>query len=234
MRRIMVFLLCSVFPATAGFFLLPAATQESVAQFVANVFRANRAPDSDGGWPLLAIDSGAVGSRVTDVTATAGQQQYGRWRTVHGEPAPAFPLEHALSFQMSLPRILGNWPQVSTGIKEDGLFGYRVPLVSGTRESDITGALTYFFGSDQVLYRIEFKGDTGDARKLIAHLSNGFQMQRQRSAEQGVFLYQTPEEVSVVGELRICPRTIIHNAHPHQRFEVSLQLSRFSSENVEL
>jgi hypothetical protein len=227
----MVFLLCSAFIATAGFFLLPAATQESVAQVIANVFRANRAPDSDGDWPLLAIDSGAVGSRVT---ATAGEQQYGRWQTVHGEPAPALPLEQALSFQMSLPRILGNWPQVSTGIKEDGLFGYRVPLVSGTRESDITGALTYFFGSDQVLYRIEFKGDTGDARKLIAHLSNGFQMQRQRSAEQGVFLYQTPGEVPVVGELRICPRTIIHNAHPHQRFEVSLQLSRFSSENVEL
>ena len=234
MRRIIVFLLCSVLFATAGFFLLPAATQESVALFVANVLRANRAPDSDGGWPLLAIDSGAVGSRVTDVTATAGKQQYGRWQTVHGEPAPALPLKQALSFQMSLPRILGNWPQVSTGIKEDGLFGYRVPLVSGTRESDITGALTYFFGSDQVLYRIEFKGDTGDARKLIAYLSNGFQMQRQRSAEQGVFLYQTPGEVPVVGELRICPRTIIHNAHPHQRFEVSLQLSRFSSENVEL
>ena len=234
MRRMIVFLLCSVLFATAGFFLLPAATQESVALFVANVLRANRAPDSDGGWPLLAIDSGAVGSRVTDVTATAGKQQYGRWQTVHGEPAPALPLKQALSFQMSLPRILGNWPQVSTGIKEDGLFGYRVPLVSGTRESDITGALTYFFGSDQVLYRIEFKGDTGDARKLIAYLSNGFQMQRQRSAEQGVFLYQTPGEVPVVGELRICPRTIIHNAHPHQRFEVSLQLSRFSSENVEL
>jgi hypothetical protein len=234
MRRIIVFLLCSILFATAGFFLLPAATQESVALFVANVFRANRAPESDGGWPLLAIDSGAAVSRVKDITATAGEQQYGRWQTVHGEPAPALPLKQALSFQMSLPRILGNWPQVSTGIKEDGLFGYRVPLVSGTRESDITGALTYFFGSDQVLYRIEFKGDTGDARKLIAYLSNGFQMQRQRSAEQGVFLYQTPGEVPVVGELRICPRTIIHNAHPHQRFEVSLQLSRFSSENVEL
>ena len=66
------------------------------------------------------------------------------------------------------------------------------------------------------------------------HLANNFQMRIQNAAEQGVYLFQTPEDVQAVGELRVLPRTIIHNAHPHQRFELSLQLSRFFSDRIEL
>ena len=232
MRRILVFIFCLAVFATVGFLFSPAASRGPVAQFFKQISGSSGHSESAPNLPLLAIDAGGLQGRDSNAAATSVQQADDGWRTVYGEPAPAMPLEQALSFQMTIQNILEKWPQVSTGIKEDGLFGYRVPLVSGTAESDITGALTYFFGSDHVLYRIDFKGDTGDARKLIVHLTRTFQMQRQTSAEQGVYLYQTPGEVPVVGELRVCPRTIIHNAHPHQRFELSLQLSRFYSDGV--
>ncbi|MEK6269174.1 MAG: hypothetical protein N2B57_00280 [Planctomycetales bacterium] len=234
MRRILIFTLCFAVFATVGFFFLPAATRGTVAIFFTSLVGATRDSDSAQSFPLLAIDTGVNDGRNADASATRSGHPQSGWRTVYGELAPAMPLEQAISFQMTIQNILKNWPQVSTGIKEDGLFGYRVPLVSGTGENDVTGALTYFFGSDRVLYRIDFKGDTGDARKLVLHLTRNFQMERRTSAEQGVYLYQTPEDVQAVGELRICPRTIIHNAHPHQRFELSLQLSRFYSDDIEL
>lgn len=165
-------------------------------------------------WPTASIDG------------SARPIQDERWRSANVEPAPAVPLEQALSFAMSIPQILGSWPQVSTGFVEHGLFGYRVPLVSGTRENDITGSLTYFFGPDKVLRRIDFTGDTGDARKLIAHLSSGFGMDRQLADERGVFLYRTTKKNPVTGELRVRPRTIIQATLPHQRFEIFLSLSR--------
>ena len=234
MRRFLVFILWSSIFLTVGFFFVPPSVRAMVTCLVTDFFHSDSDSSSERTLPLLAIDTvGKVGSeRGTEGHIDAKPTE--DLHTAYGELAPAIPLEQAINFQMTIDRILKNWPQVSTGIKEDGLFGYRVPFVSGTEESDITGALTYFFGSDQVLYRIDFKGDTGDARKLIHHVTQTYKMQRQNSAEQGVYLFQTPGDVQAVGELRISPRTIIHNAHPHQRFELSLQLSRFYSDSVEL
>ncbi len=170
--------------------------------------------DTSKGWPAASI-SGS--------TPSGGEEQ---WSAADVEPAPPVPLEEALSFSMSIPRILGRWPHVSTGIVEEKLFGYRVPLVTGTAENDITGSLTYFFGSSGVLRRIYFEGDTGDARRLLTWLANEFHLVRDQSDEHGIFLYRTPRKNSVVGELRIYPRTMIQASLPNRRFEVSLLLDR--------
>ena len=234
MRRFLVFILWSSVFLTVGFFFVPPSVRAMVTRLVTECFYSNSDSPSARTLPLLVIDnvdeSGSQRGVERQIATTPAEELH----AVYGELAPALPLEQAINFQMTIDRIVKNWPQVSTGIKEDGLFGYRVPFVSGTEESDITGALTYFFGSDRILYRIDFKGDTGDARKLIHHVTQAYKMQRQNSAEQGVYLFQTPGDVQAVGELRICPRTIIHHARPHQRFELSLQLSRFYSDSVEL
>ena len=216
MRKLLAIVLC-VGLIVAAVALLTAAGDDSPRTFWGTLWslvRVERPEDASTAWPTASIDG------------SARPIQDERWRAAQVEPAPAVPLEQALSFAISIPQILGSWPQVSTGFVENGLFGYRVPLVSGTRENDITGSLTYFFGPDKVLRRIDFTGDTGDARKLIAHLSAGFGMSRQLADERGVFLYRTTEEVPVAGELRVRPRTIIQAALPHQRFEIFLSLSR--------
>ncbi len=234
MRRFLVFIFWSSVFVTVGFFFVPPSVRAMATRLVTGFFQSDSDSSSVQALPLLAIDNASKRGAEIETEGQVAVMPTEDWHTAYGELAPAMPLEQAINFQMTIDRILKNWPQVSTGIKEDGLFGYRVPFVSGTEESDITGALTYFFGSDRVLYRIDFKGDTGDAGKLILHVTQAYKMQRQNSAEQGVYLFQTPGDVQAVGELRICPRTIIHNAHPHQRFELSLQLSRFYSDSVEL
>ena len=143
------------------------------------------------------------------------------------ELAPVVPIEQALNFAVSIPQILGSWPQVSTGIvHNNNLFGYRVPLVTGMAEHDITGSLTYFFGPGKVLRRIHFEGDTGDARRLIAWLTNEFRLAPDLTESRGTFLYRTTSESPVMGELRVYPRTIIQASLPHRRFEISLMLNR--------
>ena len=234
MRRFLVFIFWSSVFVTVGFFFVPPSVRAMATRLVTGFFQSDSDSSSVQALPLLAIDNASKRGAEIETEGQVAVMPTEDWHTAYGELAPAMPLEQAINFQMTIDRILKNWPQVSTGIKEDGLFGYRVPFVSGTEESDITGALTYFFGSDRVLYRIDFKGDTGDAGKLILHVTQAYKMQRQNSSEQGVYLFQTPGDVQAVGELRICPRTIIHNAHPHQRFELSLQLSRFYSDSVEL
>ncbi len=234
MRRFLVFIVWSAVFLVVGLFFVPPTVRAKVALLARELFQSNSDSTAPEGMPTLAIENRIASTSDPNSPAQRGEGPANEWRTVYGELAPAIPLEQAINFEMTIERILKNWPQVSTGIKEDSLFGYRVPFVSGTNENDITGALTYFFGSDRVLYRIDFKGDTGDAQKLILHLANNFQMRIQNAAEQGVYLFQTPEDVQAVGELRVLPRTIIHNAHPHQRFELSLQLSRFFSDRIEL
>ena len=234
MRRFLVFILWSSVFLAVGFFFVPPSVRVIVTRLVADFFHADSDSSSVRSLPLLSIDNVDKNVSEREAERQIAAMPAEELHAVYGELAPAMPLEQAINFQITIDRILNKWPQVSTGIKEDGLFGYRVPFVSGTEENDITGALTYFFDSDRVLYRVDFKGDTGDARKLIHHVKQAFEMQRRNSAEQGVYLFQTPDDVQAVGELRIRPRTIIHNAHPHQRFELSLQLSRFYSDSVEL
>ncbi len=231
MRRFLVFIFWSVVFVAVGFFFVPPTVRPTVVSLATGIFHSDSSAAQR--LPLLEIDNRGTPSPHSEITAQRNAIPADGWRTVYGELAPATPLEQAISFEMTIEQILEKWPQVSTGIKEDSLFGYRVPFVSGTAENDITGALTYFFGSDRVLYRIDFKGDTGDTRKLILHLAKTFQMRRQNSTEQGVYLFQTPDDAQAVGELRICPRTIIHDAHPHQRFELSLQMSRFFSDSID-
>ncbi len=178
---------------------------------------AKLAPQGDAAkvWPAASI-----GNATPETTGPLGMG-------AGVELAPVVPIEQALNFAVSIPQILGSWPQVSTGIvHNNNLFGYRVPLVTGMAEHDITGSLTYFFGPGKILRRIQFEGDTGDARRLIAWLTNEFRLAPDLTESRGTFLYRTTSESPVMGELRVYPRTIIQASLPHRRFEISLMLNR--------
>src|SRR5580693_6434885 len=78
------------------------------------------------------------------------------------------------SFDITPEWILARWPSVSTGLAQLQLEGYRVPLVTGTGQQDVAGALTYYFGARQKLQRINFVGVSGDSRGLVDLLSVRF------------------------------------------------------------
>jgi hypothetical protein len=142
------------------------------------------------------------------------------------EVAPIMNLEDVLNFNITPAWVLSNWPQVTTGLQKDNLFGYRVPLVTGTDENDVTGSLTYYFGPTQQLEHITLEGDTGDARRLVNLLTTQLGLQPQMATEQGVFLYRKLESEKVVSELRLRPENIMTAHRARQRFQISLALNR--------
>ena len=94
------------------------------------------------------------------------------------------------NFEITPEWILAHWPSVSTGLAQLQLEGYRVPLVTGTSQQDLAGALTYYFDAKQRLQRINFVGVSGDPRPLIGLLSDRFHMTRRLANDPGLVVYE--------------------------------------------
>ena len=138
---------------------------------------------------------------------------------------PVVEMADALRFDVTASWILGRWPRVTAGLPDAGLQGYRVALVSGTRDDDLAGALTYYFNKNHVCQRITFQGTTGDARKLIAMLTTRFGFERQTSDDPGVYLYQIRWNGRATSELQVRPARVIRASAPTARFEVLLAMN---------
>ena len=91
---------------------------------------------------------------------------------------------------MTAAWVLGAGLRVTAGLPDADLQGYRVPLVTGTREDDLAGSLTYYFNKNQRCQRITFQGTTGDARKLAAYLMRRYGFKQQVSSDPNLYLYQ--------------------------------------------
>jgi hypothetical protein len=142
---------------------------------------------------------------------------------------PEVEMADALRFDVTASWILGRWPRVTAGLPDAGLQGYRVALVSGTREDDLAGALTYYFNKNHVCQRITFQGTTGDARKLITMLTTRFGFERQTSDDPGVYLYQIRWNGRATSELQVRPARVIRASAPTARFEVLLAMNNRSA-----
>lgn len=136
-------------------------------------------------------------------------------------------LTEVLRFDVTPQWIMGRWPRVSTGLAQLQLQGYRVPLVTGTAENDLAGALTYYFNPQMQVQRITFHGTTGDASKLVNVVAARFQLTRRLTNDPGLIVY---EAVNSSGKpasaLRLRSAPIIKASEPYKRFEVELVLER--------
>lgn len=130
------------------------------------------------------------------------------------------------SFDVSTAWVLGHWSRVSTGLADLDLQGYRVPLVTGTQPSDLSGSLTYYFNKQQRVERIVFRGLTGDARRIVALLATKHGFLRELADDPGLFLYRAKDGRRVTGEMRIRPRRIVRANAPNGRFDVDLVMDR--------
>ncbi len=144
------------------------------------------------------------------------------------EGPPTQDLGEVLRFQgVTTGWVLGRWPRVATGLAELPLQGYRVPLVTGTKEQDLAGSLTYYFNAHQEVQRISFQGTTGDPRALIRHLTSQYKFTRRLTNDPGLFVYEvrdpTGEPKSVL-TIRSAP--VVKSSQRHGRFKVELRLER--------
>jgi hypothetical protein len=148
-------------------------------------------------------------------------------RTASRGDTPVVPLEQALRWELTPAWVLSTWPRVTTHLAELDLQGYRMPLVSGTTETDIAGSLTYYFDPQQRLERITFNGTTGDARRLVTFLNQQHHFQRRLAKDDpGLYLYQVEQDQRALSELKIRAAPIVKSGSPYGRFEVSIEMRR--------
>ena len=149
-------------------------------------------------------------------------------------PAAKAPLEgqatHDLSevirFDVTPGWVMARWPRVTSGLAEIDLQGYRVPLVTGTREDDLAGSLTYYFDKEQHVKFITYRGTTGDPQKLIGLVTSRYSFKQEPVNDPGLLLYQVKWNGKPMSELRVRPARIVRASQPRSRFDVELAMKR--------
>ena len=159
----------------------------------------------------------------TGTTGSAGLEEPGR----PPQDVPIHDLADVLRFDLTPDSIVQRWPRVSAGLAYLELQGYRVPLVTGTAEDDLAGALTYYFNPRQQLERITFHGTTGNAGRLVDLVTSRFGLARRFVNDASVFLYEIPgPQGRARSFLWIRPAPVVQAGDPHRRFQVAMVIER--------
>ncbi len=146
-------------------------------------------------------------------------------KTPHSQQTLSF--DELFRFDLTIRDVVARWPRVSTSLADLQLQGYRVPVVTGPSETDLAGALTYYFNSYQQLQRITFQGTTGDGRELVQFLASRYGFQRRLTNDPSLFVYEVPRlggPPQSVLRLKLAPT--LKADRPHQRFDVWLVIER--------
>jgi hypothetical protein len=138
---------------------------------------------------------------------------------------PVQDLSEVLRFDITPGWIMSRWTRISTTVGADQFQGYRVPLVTGTAETDLAGSLTYYFSHKPTVQRIRFVGSTGDPSHLVALVTRRFGFVLQRSSVQGEYLYQVKWNGRPNCELRVRMTDVVRADQPLRRFEIDLEIN---------
>ena len=186
-------------------------------------------------WP------GMGGGAPTQATAAAEQQPpelqrpdisspEGPGALIYQSPAPIegvgfVSVAQMLRMDVTKEWVYARWARKSTGLGEPGLFGVRVPVVTGTAMTDLAGSLSYYFNQQGRVDKIRFHGRTADTTQLVQIAQKQFGMKPQPSLA-GEQLYQTPSSGYALCELRTRPKPVLWSTSPHDSFEVDLEINR--------
>jgi hypothetical protein len=180
-----------------------------------NALTSQRGSEEDAKTAALASGIGARGA-VTDGTT----------KPLPPEGYDTRDLAEVIRFDGTPAWVVNRWPRVTAGLAELDLHGYRVPLVTGTRDDDLAGSLTYYFDKDQKVAFISFHGTTGDPRKIVTLVTSQFKMTPQACNDPGLALYQVKWNGKPQSELRIRPARVVRADQPRARYEVDLAMKR--------
>lgn len=129
-----------------------------------------------------------------------------------------------LSFDTTPKDIANRWALVSFHVKNNGLHSYRVPVVTGEKQDDLAGAITYLFDEHEKLQRIEFLGYTEDASTLITVMKQKFHM-TQRPSRPGALFVKSRHKLPI-SALRIVRPEVINASSESSGLEVRFELNR--------
>jgi len=172
---------------------------------------------------MLAGD--ASGGEALEASSAMGDSVRGNLPPLAGRPIQDF--AEVFRFDISTRWIAERWPHISTGLAQLQLNGHRVPLVTGTEETDLAGSLTYYFSPRQQVERLVFHGTTGDPSKLIAFLARHYRFVHRPVNDPGLFIYEaTDRNGNFAGSAEIRSSWTVRAKEPLRRYQIKLQLER--------
>ena len=136
-------------------------------------------------------------------------------------------LREVLRFDIAPNWLPQRFSRVSTVLSNVQMDGLRVPLITGTRPTDIAGTLTYYFDAGQSLRRINLHGLTGDPSQLASLMVQFYGLQPEQSL--GGQLFTTRWNNRIANLLQIAPAPVIYAGADHSKYVVFLELNQASS-----
>ncbi len=137
-------------------------------------------------------------------------------------------LREVLRFDIApswLPQRFARVTTVTSNVRMDGL---RVPLITGTRPSDVAGSLTYFFDAAKSLQRIQLHGMTGDPGQLAQLMVQYYHLQVEPSLGGQLLTARWNNRITSV--LQIAPAPIIYAGADHSKYVLFLELNQPSNQ----
>ncbi len=142
------------------------------------------------------------------------------------EGIPAYSMADVLRMDVSKEWVYSRWARKSTGLAEPELFGVRVPLVSGTRMSDVAGSLTYYFNVAGQVDKIRLTGKTANPSELVGLLQRRYGLQPAIPLVPGEQVYRLVRDGRVESELKTRTESVLWATSPHSSFSVELEINR--------
>lgn len=136
-------------------------------------------------------------------------------------------LREVLRFDIAPHWLPQRFSRVSTVLSNVQMDGLRVPLITGTRPTDLAGTLTYYFDANQSLRRINLHGLTGDPSQLAALMVQYYGLQPEQSL--GGQLFTTRWNNRIANLLQIAPAPVIYAGADHSKYIVFLELNQTST-----
>ncbi|MFN7894250.1 MAG: DUF6690 family protein [Pirellula sp.] len=136
-------------------------------------------------------------------------------------------LREVLRFDIAPHWLPQRFSRVSTVLSNVQMDGLRVPLITGTRPTDLAGTLTYYFDASQSLRRINLHGLTGDPSQLATLMVQYYGLQPEQSL--GGQLFTTRWNNRIANLLQIAPAPVIYAGADHSKYTVFLELNQAST-----
>src|SRR5262245_29591565 len=136
------------------------------------------------------------------------------------DDTPLVDMDQAFRLDATPAAVMSRWPRVSAGLPDEKLQGMRVALITGLREDDLAGSLTYYFTPSQHCSKLTFIGSTGDPTRFIQLMTSRFGFKPFTNGEPGVMRYEIRWNGSAQSELTIRSAAIVRSSSPLTRYTV--------------
>lgn len=176
--------------------------------------------------PATTVSTGASTSSPADTRTVTSSLNLAKPQHAPVDGSKPILFDEVFRLDVNSAWLMARWPRVTTGLAEIGLHGYRVSLLTGKREDDLAGALTYYYDKEQVIQKMTFRGVTGDPRRLVLFATRQYALEKETVDDPALQVYRTKGLGQRGSELIVRPAQVIRADAPRERFEVELTVRR--------